>query len=115
MLPPRWARARSNAARSGIRNRTSHSNGAVIPACPPRARRLAQCAPSVKRPFWQRDPRGFVLAVPERVVGLQQGVDLARPLVDHGPLRVAVEPFYGILVGVAVRPVDFDRISGRLL
>src|SRR5213079_2357811 len=51
-----------------------------------------------------RPPRP-IFAVAQRVVGLDEGVELARPLVDHRGLRVAEVTLDRELVAVAVRAV----------
>src|SRR4051794_11958715 len=55
-----------------------------------------------------------VLAVAQRVVGLDEGMELARALVDDGRLRVPQIALHRELVAVAVRAVDLDRVEGRL-
>src|SRR6266540_2833025 len=55
-----------------------------------------------------------VLAVTERVVGLDEGMQLAGPLVDHRRFGVAQVALDGELVAVAVRAVDLDRVQGGL-
>ena len=55
-----------------------------------------------------------VLAIAEGVVGLDERVQLARALVDHGRLRVAQVALDRELVAVAVRAVDLDRVERRL-
>ena len=59
--------------------------------------------------------RRLVLAEAEHVVGLHQLVDLARALVDHRALAVAVEAADRILVGVAVGAVDLHGVAGGAL
>src|SRR6266545_78829 len=55
-----------------------------------------------------------VLAVTERVVGLDERMQLAGPLVDHRRFGVAQVALDGELVAVAVRAVDLDRVQGGL-
>src|ERR1051325_10654434 len=58
---------------------------------------------------------GPVGPVAEKVVGLHQFVDFARPLVDHRALAVAIEAADGILVGVAVGAVNLPGVAGGAL
>ena len=55
-----------------------------------------------------------VLAIAQRVVGLDQRVELARPLVDDRRLRVAQVALDRELVRVAVGAVDLDRVERAL-
>ena len=62
----------------------------------------------------RRAAQWAVLAVAQQIVRLDQGVQLAGALVDHGRLAVAQIALHGVVVGVAVRAMDLDRIQ-RLL
>ena len=55
--------------------------------------------PLVRRQF---AARRAILSEAQDVVGLHDFVDLARALVDHSPFAVAIEPAYGVFVGIAV-------------
>src|SRR6478609_99396 len=59
-------------------------------------------------------PERPVLSVSERAVGLDQGVELAGPLVDDGSLRVAQVALHREFVRVAVGAVDLDGVEGAL-
>src|SRR2546430_17731156 len=120
---------RRNPSTSSMRKRTSHSNGAGIARRP---RNLATRGPGernanpfagplvpwslgtvvsfVEGPFRQRHARGLILAQSQRVIGLQQCVDLGGALIIKETLGVAVEGLQGLFVGVAVRPVDLYRV-----
>src|SRR4029077_854652 len=88
---------------------------------PPKARRVrSRLAGRAGRPPFE--PLGgprfttdrAVLAVAQRVVGLDEGVELARALVDDPGLRVAQVALDGEFVAVSVRAVDLDRVQGGL-
>src|SRR5437762_10012473 len=48
----------------------------------------------------------------EDAAGNHETLDLARPLIDLGDLRVAVVALHGKLLGVAVAAEDLDRLRG---
>src|SRR5262245_7380780 len=56
----------------------------------------------------------LVLAIGERVLGLDDRVELARALVDHRGLGVPEIALHRELVRIAVRAVDLDRVEGAL-
>src|SRR6185503_3867790 len=91
---------------SAISARVASSRSVHVPISGPNG------LPSLGRPgFAAQRP---VLSIAERVVGLDQGVELARALVDDGGLRVAQVALDRELVGIAIRPVDLDRIERAL-
>src|SRR5687767_15768338 len=57
------------------------------------------------------DARRLTLQV-ENPAGDDEALDLARPFVDLGDLRVAVVPLDGELLRVAVAAEDLDRLRG---
>ena len=54
------------------------------------------------------------MAVAEQVIGLHQGVDLRGSLVDDRALAVAQVTLDRVLVAVAIRAVDLDRVERAL-
>src|SRR5258708_4486191 len=60
---------------------------------------------------WQLAANGLVGSIPERVIGLHDLVNLARPFVDHGAFRVAVKPSDRIFVRIPVGTVDLHRVG----
>src|SRR2546428_9883481 len=56
-----------------------------------------------------------VLTVAEQIVGLHDLVNLARAFVDDRAFAIPVETPDRILVGIAVRAVDLDRVTRRAL
>ena len=71
--------------------------------------RLSRSLEPLRRP-WLAAQRP-ILAVAQRVVGLDERVELAGALVDDGGLRVAQVALDRELVRVAVRAVDLDRVE----
>src|SRR5207245_1854254 len=57
---------------------------------------------------------GSILAVAERVLALQDRVDLARALIDDGRASVPQKTLDGILGRVAVGAMDLDGVVGRV-
>src|SRR2546428_9661800 len=125
---------RRNASTSSMRKRTSLSNGAVIAGRPrnhvtrgPGEQNaspfagplvpwsLGTVVSFVEGPFRQGDARGLVLARAQRIIRLQQRVDLAGALVNDGTLGVAKEALDGIFIGITVGTVDLYRVARSLL
>src|SRR3989441_6594856 len=125
---------RLNASTSSMRKRTSHSNGAVIAGRPrnqatrgPGERNaspfagplvpwsLGTVVSFVEGPFRQGYARGLVLARSQRIIRLQQCVDLAGALVNDGTLGVPKEALDGIFIRITVGAVDLHRVARSLL
>ncbi len=71
--------------------------------------RLSRSLEPLRRP-WLAAQRP-ILAIAQRVVGLDERVQLGRPLVDDGGLRIAQIALDGKLVRVAVGAVDLNGVE----
>jgi hypothetical protein len=60
---------------------------------------------------WQIAPPRLICSQSQSIIGLEELMDLARPLIDHCTLAVAVEAADRVLVRVAVRAVNLDRVA----
>src|SRR2546425_12438768 len=119
---------RRNASTSSMRKRTSHSKGAVIAGRPrnqatrgPGERNaspfagplvpwsLGTVVSFVEGPFRQGYARGLVLARSQRIIRLQQCVDLGGGRVIDGTIGVAKEALDEIFIRITVSNVDLNR------
>src|ERR687888_1594955 len=95
----RWAKLRaSRSSRTSAGSATSGLDGLGGARSAPRDERRHLAGVAVQAP------------VPERVLGLHQLVDLRRALVDERGARVAEVALDSVLVRVAVRAEDLDRV-----
>src|SRR5439155_23441428 len=88
--------------------------GVGRPPCPVKTSGFDGCELGEALSGQRRAAQRSVFPVAQEVVGLDEGVELARALVDHGGFRVAHVALDRELVRITVGPVDLDRIERRL-